>query len=112
MANVVPIQMNIVGKLIQHQPIQTVAEQMIAVSRAKIQEIRHESSNRHIILVGFNAGAAVALQVALVENVNSVICIGFAFNTLNGARGQPDDKILDLTTPVMFVLGQNSERSR
>ncbi|XP_037032862.1 KAT8 regulatory NSL complex subunit 3 isoform X5 [Bradysia coprophila] len=111
MANVVPIQMNIVGKLIQHQPIQTVSEQMIAVSRAKIQEIRLESANRHIILVGFNAGAAVALQVALVENVNSVICMGFAFNTLNGVRGQPDDKILDLTTPVMFVLGQNSARS-
>lgn len=111
MANVVPIQMNIVGKLIQHQPIQTVSEQMIAVSRAKIQEIRQESANRHIILVGFNAGAAVALQVALVENVNSVICMGFAFNTLNGVRGQPDDKILDLTTPVMFVLGQNSARS-
>lgn len=112
MASVVPVQMNVVGKLIQYQPIDKVAEQMIAVSRAKIQEIRQESSSRHIILVGFNAGAAVALQVALVENVNSVICMGFAFNTLNGVRGQPDDKILDLTTPVMFVLGQNSARSR
>lgn len=50
--------------------------------------------------------------MALTENVNSIICMGFAYNTMNGVRGAPDDRILDITTPVLFVLGQNSARSR
>lgn len=82
------------------------------MTRAKIQEIRNQTPNRHIILAGFNAGAAIALQVALVEQVNSIVCLGFAFNTLFGVRGNPDDRILDLTTPVLFVIGQNAQRSR
>ncbi|KAJ6645474.1 KAT8 regulatory NSL complex subunit 3 [Pseudolycoriella hygida] len=111
MGTVVPLQLNMNSKVIQHQPIHTVADQMIAVARARMQEIRLEYLGRPIILVGFNAGAAFALQLALVENVSSVICIGLAYNTLIGIRGQPDDKILDLTTPVMFVSGQNSARA-
>lgn len=82
------------------------------MSRAKIQKIRNQSPNRHIILAGFDAGAAIALQVALVERVNSIVCLSFAFNTLNGVRGMPDDRILDITTPVLFVIGQNAQRSR
>lgn len=112
MANVVPIQVNLHVGSVEKQSVQSITEHMIAISRAKIQEIRNEVANRHIILVGFNAGAALALQVALVEPVNSVVCMGFAYNTANGVRGSPDDRILDLTTPVMFVLGQNSARSR
>lgn len=87
-------------------------EQLVAMTRAKIQEIRNQSPNRHIILAGFNAGAALALQVALVEPVNSIICFGFAFNTLLGVRGAPDDRIVELTTPILFVIGQNAQRSR
>lgn len=68
--------------------------------------------NRNIILVGFNAGASIALQVAAVETVNSIICLGFAFNTLHGVRGEVDDRILEITTPILFILGQNAQRSR
>lgn len=112
MSNVVPIQVNLHVGSVEKQSVQSITEHMIAISRAKIQEIRNEVENRQIILVGFNAGAALALQVALVEQVNSVVCMGFAYHTMNGTRGSPDDRILDLTTPVMFVLGQNSARSR
>lgn len=87
-------------------------EQLISMTRAKIQEIRNQTPNRPIILAGFNAGAALALQVALVEPVNSIVCLGFAFNTLCGVRGAPDDRIVDLTTPILFVIGQNAQRSR
>lgn len=111
MANVVPIQMNINGTIMVKQSLASVTEQMIIITRAKIQEIRAEVPTRQIILVGFNAGAALALQVALVETVNSVVCVGFAYNTANGIRGTPDDRILDLKTPVLFALGQNSSRS-
>lgn len=87
-------------------------EQLIGITRAKIQAIRNKTPNRHIILAGFNGGAALTLQVALVEPVNSIICLGFAFNTLYGVRGAPDDRIIVLTTPVLFVIGQNAQRSR
>lgn len=87
-------------------------EQLIVMARAKIQEIRLQTPNRHIILVGFNAGAALALQIAYVESVNSVICLGFAYNTLYGVHGASDDRIIELTTPVLFVIGQNAQRSR
>lgn len=95
-----------------HKSIEQVTEQLVAMTRAKIQDIHNQTPNRNIILAGFNAGAAIALQVALVEDVNSIICLGFAFNTLIGVRGAQDDRILELTTPVLFVVGQNAQRSR
>lgn len=101
---------------IQHAPrqptLEHVTEQLIAATRSKVQELRTEAPTRHIILVGINAGAAIALQVALVEAVSSIVCLGFAFNTLRGTRGAPDDRILDITTPILFVLGENAQRSR
>lgn len=87
-------------------------ENLVAITRAKIQLIRNQTPHRHIILAGFAAGAAVALQVALVEPVNSIVCLGFAYNTLNGHRGANDDRILELTTPILFVIGENAQKSR
>lgn len=111
MASVLPVQVNIVQPAYQKQHLQAVAEQMISVTRTKIQELRAENPERKLILVGFNSGAALALQVALVEQVAGVVCFGFAFNTVHGPRGNADDHILDLPTPVMFLIGQNSARS-
>lgn len=92
--------------------LESITEQLIAITRSKIQDLRNEMPNRHIILIGINTGAAIALQVALVETVSSIVCMGFAFNTVKGTRGAPDDKILEITTPVLFILGENSARSR
>lgn len=111
MASVLPIQLNINTPSGHKQSLQSVAEQMISVTRTKLQDLRTENPNRPLILVGFNAGAALAMQVALVEQVSAVICFGFAFNTVHGCRGAPDDHILDLTTPCLFLVGQNSSRT-
>lgn len=94
------------------QSLECVTEQLIAITRSKIQDLRNEMPNRHIILIGINTGAAIALQVALVETISSIVCMGFAFNTVKGTRGAPDDKILEITTPVLFILGECSARSR
>lgn len=110
-APIVQINPQTVANALHKQPIDQVAEHIVSISRAKIQELRTEQPSRHIILIGFNAGAALALQIALAENVNSIVCMGFAYNTVNGVRGAPDDHILDITTPIMFVIGQNSARS-
>lgn len=92
--------------------IEELTEHLVALARAKVQEIRNQTPNRHVILAGINAGASIALQVALIELVNSIVCLGFAYNTLNGTRGALGDRIFDLNTPVLFVVGQNAQRSR
>lgn len=111
MASVIPITMQPQGNAVLKQSIQNVSEQMVAVTRTKIQEVRQEAPNRPIILVGFNAGAALAIQIGLVEAVSCIVCLGFAYNTVNGTRGAPDDHITDITAPVLFVIGQMSARS-
>lgn len=63
MANVVPVQINNVGTIMQKQTLTSITEQMVALCRAKVHEVRNENPNRSIVLIGFNAGASVALQV-------------------------------------------------
>lgn len=113
MASVLPIQYpnSLNAAVAQKQHLQAIVEQLISATRTKIQELRAENAERPLILIGFNSGAALALQVALVEQVSGVICFGFAYNTVHGCRGAPDDLILDLTTPTLFLIGQNSART-
>ncbi|XP_076650445.1 reduction in Cnn dots 1 [Halictus rubicundus] len=83
-------------------------DQLVQATRTKIQDIRSDCPGRPIILVGFNAGAALACQVAQMEHVTAVICLGFPFSTVEGKRGTPDDTLMDIRCPVMFVIGQNA----
>ncbi|XP_076268554.1 reduction in Cnn dots 1 [Rhynchophorus ferrugineus] len=86
-------------------------DQMFALTRGRIQEVRENSANRQIILVGIGAAASLALQVAQVENVYCVVSLGFSLLTVEGRRGEPDDSLLELQCPVLFVIGQNSTTS-
>ncbi|XP_017133091.1 uncharacterized protein LOC108149768 isoform X6 [Drosophila elegans] len=96
---------------IGNQNLDQVAETIVSLTRVRIHELRTDNPNRGIILVGFNAGAALALQVALSESVACVVCMGFAYNTMRGPRGTPDDRMLDIKAPILFVIGQNSART-
>ncbi|XP_066599701.1 KAT8 regulatory NSL complex subunit 3 [Prorops nasuta] len=87
-------------------------DQLIQTTRAKLQDVRNDCPARPIILVGFNTGAALACQVAQMEHVTAVICLGFPFYTVEGKRGTPDDTLMDIRCPVMFVIGQNSSLVR
>uniref|UniRef100_A0A2M3YZY0 Putative kat8 regulatory nsl complex subunit 3 n=1 Tax=Anopheles braziliensis TaxID=58242 RepID=A0A2M3YZY0_9DIPT len=111
MASVIPIPGPTVDATTSKQTLQSLAERMVAETREKIQEIRKPAPNRPIILIGFNAGAAHAIQIGLVETVSCVVCLGFSYNTYNGPRGAPNDHIVDITSPVLFVVGQNSARA-
>ncbi|XP_023161913.2 uncharacterized protein LOC111593403 isoform X3 [Drosophila hydei] len=93
------------------QNLDQVAETIVSLTRVRIHELRTENPHRGIILIGFNAGSALALQVAMSESVACVICMGFAYNTLRGPRGAPDDRLLDIKAPILFVVGQNAARS-
>lgn len=83
-------------------------DQLVQATRAKIQDVRSDCPGRPIILVGFNSGAALACQIAQMEHITAVICIGFPFTTVEGKRGTPDDVLMDIRCPVMFIIGQNA----
>lgn len=46
--------------------------------------------------------------MAQMEHITAVICIGFPFTTVEGKRGTPDDTLMDIRCPVMFIIGQNA----
>ncbi|KAL0118088.1 hypothetical protein PUN28_009039 [Cardiocondyla obscurior] len=83
-------------------------DQLIQATRAKVQDVRNDCPGRPIILVGFNAGAALACQIAQMEHITAIICIGFPFATVEGKRGTPDDMLMDIRCPIMFIIGQNA----
>ncbi|KAG8035465.1 hypothetical protein G9C98_006911 [Cotesia typhae] len=86
----------------------TCLEQLVQATRAKIQDVRSDFPGNPVILVGFKSGAALASQVALMEHVTAVICLGFPFATAEGKRGSPEDTLMDIRCPIMFVIGQNA----
>ncbi|KAJ8686983.1 hypothetical protein QAD02_022777 [Eretmocerus hayati] len=87
-------------------------EQLVQASRATIQDVRADYPGRPIILIGFNSGAGLACQVSLMEHITAVVCVGFPFNTVDGKRGHPDDVLMDIRCPIMFVIGQHSDLAR
>jgi hypothetical protein len=67
-----------------HCSIENLLDQLLSSTRAKIDEVKVKYPARPIILIGWNVGAGIAVQAALMESVHSVICLGFPISTLAG----------------------------
>lgn len=108
MSPILPIQLNSISPT---QSLQSCAEQIISITRSKIQELKAENPDRRLLLIGMHSSASLALQVALIEQVSGVVCFGFSYNTVHGTRGQPDDQILNTNCPVLLMIGQNAAKT-
>ncbi|XP_018566281.1 KAT8 regulatory NSL complex subunit 3 isoform X1 [Anoplophora glabripennis] len=99
------------GSAAHRMTLTNCVDQMFSITRGKIQDLKADYPGRHIILLGFNAGGTLALQIAQVEPVLCVVSLGFSLLTAEGRRGEPDDNLLELQCPVLFVIGQCSSTS-
>nr|CAH0113201.1 unnamed protein product [Daphnia galeata] len=92
----------------QTLPLPMLVEAIINATVQKVQELKAGCPSRPIVLAGLQQGALIAAQVAYMEPVTALLCLGFPLFCVDGKRGEPDDFILDIKCPTMLIVGQSS----
>jgi uncharacterized protein len=77
---------------------------LIATHRAALARLR-EKHDGPIVQVGKSMGGRVGCHVALVEQVEAVICLGYPLCGAGDPSKLRDEALLALKTPILFVQG-------
>lgn len=95
---------------ISNVEIPSLIEQMISLTVKKIMELKNEHSDRSIVLIGLGAASLLACHIAMgfKQKIAAVVCIGFNAFTMEGKISRANDKLMNLKTPVLFIVGQNA----
>ena len=59
-----------------------------------------------------SASAAGVINSNTAGGIKACVCLGFPIHTLDGIRGEPDDPLLDMRTPTLFIIGENATQTR
>lgn len=78
--------------------------QLIATHREALIQIRDKSAGP-IFLIGKSMGGRIGCHVALEEEVNGLICLGYPLCAMGDRTKLRDEVLLTLQTPILFVQG-------
>ena len=78
--------------------------QLIAAHRAALAEV-HSKTAGPIFLIGKSMGARIGCHVALEEEVNGLVCLGYPLCGGGDPSKLRDQVLRDLRTPILFVQG-------
>src|SRR5437762_13922589 len=78
--------------------------QLIATHREALAEVRLEISGP-IFLIGKSMGGRIGCHVALEEEVNGLVCLGYPLCGGGDPSKLRDQLLRDLRTPILFVQG-------
>jgi predicted alpha/beta-hydrolase family hydrolase len=77
---------------------------LIAAHKKALASLRGKTSGP-IFLIGKSMGGRIGCHVALEENVNGVICLGYPLCAMGDRTKLRDQVLRDLQTPILFVQG-------
>src|SRR6266567_8422985 len=84
--------------------------QLIAAHRAALAAAR-QPSGVTTILIGKSMGGRIGCHVALEENVDAVVCLGYPLCDMGDRTKLRDEVLCALRTPILFVQGTRDARS-
>lgn len=77
---------------------------LIAAHTEAVERLRSQGKGS-IVLIGKSMGGRVGCHVALTEQVERVVCLGYPLVGAGARRNVRDQVLLDLATPVLFLQG-------
>jgi predicted alpha/beta-hydrolase family hydrolase len=77
-------------------------QQALAEAREKI---RNRKSDVSMVLIGKSMGGRIGCYVALKEEVNALVCLGYPLCAMGDRTRLRDEVLRSLATPILFVQG-------
>jgi predicted alpha/beta-hydrolase family hydrolase len=78
--------------------------QLIAAHRAALAQDRQRTDDA-TVLIGKSMGGRISCHVALEENVDAVVCLGYPLCAMGNRTKLRDEVLRALRTPILFVQG-------